>query len=76
VGKPTPGYVIYTYGGQLVDGTPIRLPMAGVYRLDGSPLENMGQQPDHEVDITPEQYFSGVDPQLDKSIEILLKQIK
>jgi Tol biopolymer transport system component/C-terminal processing protease CtpA/Prc len=76
VGMPTPGYVIYTYGGQLVDGTNIRMPSTGTYRLDGSPLENMGQVPDYEVNITPEEYFAGKDPQLDKAIEVLLKQIK
>jgi tricorn protease len=76
VGRPTPGYVIYTYGGRLVDGTPIRMPSTGVYRLDGSPMENMGQQPDVNVDISPEDYFAGRDPQLDKAIEILMKQIK
>jgi tricorn protease len=73
---PTPSSVIYTYGGQLVDGTNIRMPSTGTYRLDGSPLENMGQVPDYEVNITPEEYFAGKDPQLDKAIEVLLKQIK
>lgn len=76
VGMPTPGYVIYTGGFQLVDGTNCRMPGTGVYRLDGSPLENMGQQPDVKVDITPEQYFSGKDPQLDKAIEVLLGKVK
>lgn len=76
VGKPTPGYVIWTYGIRLVDGTSARMPTSGVYRLDGSPLEDMGQQPDFDVDITPEEYFLGQDPQLDKSIEILMKQAK
>ena len=76
VGKPTPGYVIWTYGLRLVDGTSARMPTSGVYRLDGSPLEDMGQQPDYDVDITPEQYFAGQDPQMDKAIEILMKQAK
>jgi tricorn protease len=76
VGRPTPGYVIYTTGGRLVDGTNIRMPGTGVYRLDGSPMENMGQMPDVDVDITPEQFFSGQDPQLDRSIDILLRQIR
>lgn len=76
VGMPTPGYVIYTGGFQLVDGTNARMPGTGVYRLDGSPLEDMGQQPDYKVDITPEQYFSGVDPQLDKAIEVLMAKVK
>jgi C-terminal processing protease CtpA/Prc len=52
------------------------MPGTGVYRLDGSPLEDMGTQPDVKVDITPAQYFSGVDPQLDKAIEVLLSKIK
>ncbi len=76
VGMPTPGYVIYTRGFQLVDGTIARMPGTGVYRLDGSPLEDMGTQPDYKVDITPEQYFSGADPQLDKAIEVLLAKTK
>lgn len=76
VGMPTPGYVIYTNGTRLVDGTSIRLPGTGVYRVDGTPTENMGQEPDVKVDITPEEYFAGRDPQLDKAIEILMKQVR
>lgn len=76
VGMPTPGYVIWTYGMRLVDGTSARMPTSGVYRLDGTPLENMGQQPDIKVEITREQFFSGVDPQLDKAIEVLMKKVR
>ena len=76
VGRPTPGYVIYTNGGRLVDGTGIRMPGTGVYRLDGTPLEDNGVQPDFNVEISPEEYFAGKDPQLDKSIEVLLKDRK
>ncbi len=76
VGMPTPGYVIYTYGGQLVDGTSIRLPNTGVYRTDGTPTENMGQKPDIQVDMTPEEYFSRQDPQLKRSVEELLNQLR
>lgn len=76
VGMPTPGYVIYTGGFQLVDGTVARMPGTGVYRLDGTPLEDMGTQPDYKVDISPEQYFAGIDPQLDKAIDVLMKQAK
>lgn len=76
VGMPTPGYVIYTNGSRLVDGTGIRIPGTGVYRLDGTPTENMGQVPDYRVDITPEDYFAGRDPQLDKAIEVLMGMVK
>lgn len=76
VGKTTPGYVIYTNETNLVDGTGIRIPGIGSYRLDGTPMEDEGQKMDYDVDITPEQYLAGKDPQLDKAIEVLMKQIK
>ncbi|HRJ95643.1 MAG TPA: S41 family peptidase, partial [Fimbriimonadaceae bacterium] len=76
VGMPTPGYVIWTTGFVLVDGTVCRMPGAGVFRLDGSPLENLGQQPDIKIDWPAEDYLAGKDPQLDKAIEVLLDKIK
>lgn len=75
VGMQTPGYVIYTYGGVLVDGTVIRLPSTGSYRVDGSPLENIGEKPDIEVDIDPDQYFRNEDPQLKRAVEEVMQQI-
>ena len=73
VGEPTPGYVIWTSGFPLVDGTGARMPGGGVYRKDGSPMENVGEQPDFKIGMTPEDWISGRDPQLDKAIELLLK---
>jgi Tol biopolymer transport system component/C-terminal processing protease CtpA/Prc len=73
VGMPTPGYVIGTYGLGLVDGTNARMPAWGVYRLDGSNMENIGEQPDHKVDWTWDAYSKGQDEQLDKAIEVLLR---
>ncbi|MDK3156068.1 S41 family peptidase [Kamptonema cortianum] len=75
VGMPTPGYVIYTGGSRLIDGTGIRIPGGGVYRVDGTPTENMGEKPDHMVDIDPDQYFNNQDPQLDKAIEVLMRKL-
>ncbi|MBL8047739.1 MAG: PD40 domain-containing protein [Chthonomonas sp.] len=72
VGKRTPGYVIWTSGLPLVDGTSGRMPGSGVYRMDGTPIENNGQRPDYEVDLTPEQFFAGQDPQIAKAIDVLL----
>ena len=76
VGMPTPGYVIWTGGFRLVDGTSARMPGSGVYRMDGTPLEDMGQEPDFKVNITPEEFFAGKDPQIDKAIDVLLGRIK
>lgn len=75
VGKRTPGYVIGTFGFPLIDGTNARMPTSGVFRRDGSNMENDGQRPDIEVEITPEQFFRGEDPQLDRAIDVLLEKI-
>lgn len=74
VGQPTPGYVIWTTGLGLVDGTQARMPFAGVYRQDGSPLENLGEKPDYPVEWPAEDYLAGRDPQLDKALELLGKK--
>lgn len=76
IGKRTPGYVIGTFGFPLVDGTSARMPTEGVYRLDGSNLEDNGEKPDIEVEYPPEEFFAGRDPQLEKAIEVLVKKIK
>lgn len=75
VGMPTPGYVIWTTGLGLVDGTSARMPLSGVYRLDGSPMENQGEQPDVKVPLSNEDWLAERDPQLDKAIEILLQNL-
>ncbi len=72
VGMPTPGYVIWTTEMRLVDGTGARMPQSGSYRLDGSNQENIGEQPDYQVPLTPEDWFNDRDPQLDKAIELLI----
>lgn len=76
VGMPTPGYVISTLDLPLVDGTRARMPMLGVYRLDGTPQENMGEKPDYMVPFTPEDWLAGRDPQIDKALQVLLKDIR
>jgi C-terminal processing protease CtpA/Prc len=72
VGQPTPGYVIWTSGLNLVDGTEARMPQSGFYRLDGTPQENHGEHPDYLVDLKPDDWLAGRDPQLDKAIALLL----
>jgi C-terminal processing protease CtpA/Prc len=71
IGRPTPGYVIWTDSLSLVDGTRARMPMTGAYRLDGTPMENMGEQPDIDVPLSPDVYHNDRDPQIDKAIEVL-----
>jgi tricorn protease len=72
VGVATPGYVIWTDSLSLVDGTRARMPMTGAYRLDGTPMENLGEQPDIEVRLSPDDWLNNRDPQIDKAIEMLV----
>jgi tricorn protease len=76
VGVQTPGYVIWTSGFRLVDGTNARMPNSASFRLDGTPMENLGQAPDIAIDNTREDILAGRDPQLDKAIEVLLGKLK
>lgn len=71
VGMPTPGYVIWTDGLRLVDGTSARMPQSGSYRLDGTTQENDGEKPDFLVPMPPDDWLASRDPQLDKAIELL-----
>jgi C-terminal processing protease CtpA/Prc len=72
VGMPTPGYVIWTSEMRLVDGTGARMPGSGVFRLDGTNMENNGERPDVLVPMSPEDWLADRDPQLDTAIELLL----
>lgn len=74
IGQPTPGYVIWTSGFTLLDGTSARMPGSGVWRKDGTPLENNGQQPDILVDMTAEDWLAQRDPQLEAAVDYLLKR--
>ena len=76
VGMPTPGYVIWTDSLRLVDGTSARMPQTGSYRLDGTNQENLGEAPDIQVPLTPQDWLAERDPQLDKAIEILAPQVE
>lgn len=75
VGMATPGYVIWTTGMRLIDGTNARLPQSGAYRLDGSNMENQGEPPDVRVPLPPEDWQAGRDPQLDKAVQLLLEDL-
>lgn len=74
VGMPTPGYVIWTGDLPLVDGTHARMPGSGVFRADGSPMENQGEQPDVAVPLSAEDWLAERDPQLDAAIDLLMKK--
>jgi tricorn protease len=76
VGVPTPGYVIAVYELPLVDGTRARMPFVGIYREDGTTLENDGEKPDYFVSMSPDDWVAERDPQLDKALEVLSAEVK
>jgi tricorn protease len=61
----------------LMDGGYITRPEFSLYSLDRKWLiENKGVQPDIEVDNRPDLVINGQDPQLEKAIELVMKEIK
>ena len=76
VGNETYRWIIFTSGIGLVDGSSVRMPAWGCYSLDGKDLEKTGVQPDILVINTFDDKLNGRDPQLDKAIEEILKQLK
>jgi tricorn protease len=75
VGQPTSGSVIGTWEFRLLDGSSMRLPGSGWYRLDGTNMEGNGVQPDILVENKPEELIAGKDSQLLKAIEEILKEL-
>ncbi|MDA1140700.1 MAG: PDZ domain-containing protein [Planctomycetota bacterium] len=78
VGKRTWGGVIGIMPRQpLVDGTITTQPEYSYWFNDvGWKVENYGTDPDIEVDYPPQDYKAGKDPQLDRTIEELMKDLK
>ena len=71
---PTPGYVIWTSTFSLTDGTKARIPGRGVFRMDGTNMENQGEKPDVQIWVTPEEWLEGKDPQLEQALKLLEPQ--
>ncbi len=75
VGTETYRWIIFTSGKSLVDGSFYRLPSWGCYTLDGKNLESEGVSPDI---YSPENFkdrLNGNQPQLEKAIEVILKEL-
>ncbi len=76
IGTGTYRWIIFTSGAGLVDGSFVRLPGWGCYTLDGKDLEMTGVEPDIYVPMNFEDRLNKRDPQLDRAIEEILKQLK
>lgn len=76
IGMETYRWIIFTGGKGLVDGSFYRLPAWGCYTLDGKNIETNGVSPHIEVPMTFTDRLEGKDPQLDKAIEEIMKELK
>ena len=75
VGTPTGGGVIGTAQYALIDGTVVRRPSTGAFTTEMEDTEEVPRQPDILVELLPNDYLNGRDPQLVKAVQELLSQM-
>ncbi|MEP7000354.1 MAG: S41 family peptidase, partial [bacterium] len=72
VGEPTAGWIIYTSGRTLLDGTTVRLPGTRITGADGKDME-LNPRPVDQLVVRPVgESYSGRDSQLDAAVKVLL----
>ena len=78
VGKRTWGGLVGVLGfPETVDGGSFTAPNVAIWTEEGGFIvENVGVAPDIEVEQTPAEVISGRDPQLEKAIEVALRQLQ
>lgn len=76
IGQDTYRWIIFTSGKSLVDGSYYRLPSWGTYTLDGQNLEKTGVKPDIYVKNTFTDRLQDKDPQLERAVQEILKDLK
>jgi tricorn protease len=76
IGTETYRWIIFTSARGMVDGSYTRLPAWGCYTLDGKDLEMTGVAPDIYVKNTFMDRLNNTDPQLEKAIQEILKELK
>ncbi|HEY0461983.1 MAG TPA: PDZ domain-containing protein [Pyrinomonadaceae bacterium] len=79
VGKRTSGGGIgpYFFTPRFVDNGRVQIPNRAAYNPDGTSwgIENFGVEPDFDVEIMPQDFIAGRDPQLEKAVAVALAQI-
>lgn len=76
IGQDTYRWIIFTSAKGLVDGSTYRLPSWGTYTLDGQNLEKTGVKPDIYVKNTFIDRLQNNDPQLERAVQEILKDLK
>ena len=75
VGEPTAGWIIYTSGAQLIDGSSLRIPFIKITASDGTLMELKPRAVDVPVVRPIGESYTGSDSQLDAAVRELLKQM-
>ena len=75
VGEPTAGWIIYTSGVQLIDGSTLRLPATRITANDGTVMEMHPRPVDVPVAKPLGESYLGRDSQLEAAVNELLKQL-
>jgi len=76
IGSHSYKWLIFTTGKSLVDGSYYRLPSWGCFTLEGKDLEMSGVKPDILIDNTFKDRLENEDPQLERAIKEVIKEIK
>jgi len=76
IGTETYRWIIFTSGKGLVDGSFYRIPAWGCFTLDGKDIEKNGVTPDIYVKTGFVDRLEGKDPQLDRAIDEIMKELK
>jgi Tol biopolymer transport system component/C-terminal processing protease CtpA/Prc len=75
VGVPTAGWIIYTGGRELIDGSTVRMPFIRVQTLGGEDMELHPRPVDVEVERPLGETETGHDVQLETAVKELLKKV-
>jgi tricorn protease len=75
VGEPTAGWIIFTGSRGLVDGTSVRMPGTFIRDNRGQNMELNPRPVDVHVERPAGEWYTGRDSQLDRAVEVLLRQI-
>ena len=76
IGKRTWGGLVGILGfPEFMDGGSVTAPNLAFWDEEGFGIENVGVPPDIEVEQTPKDVIAGRDPQLEKAIETVLRQL-
>jgi C-terminal processing protease CtpA/Prc len=73
MGMPVPGTATAVWWERMIDGTVFGIPQVGVVGKDGKYLENQELFPDIQVNNEYDKLSNGIDQQLEKAVEELLK---